>query len=64
MVTVTNEVNSTCIDFEEEVFQECTHCHQTYLVKYWDAELDWYIQVNNSDICRDCAKDQPTVFGE
>ncbi len=45
---VTNEVAPS------DITAECESCHQTFLVKYWDEELDWYIELNLSNHCRDC----------
>lgn len=50
-----NEVLTQTLEMEEEVLQECVHCHQQFVAKYWDSELDWYIEVNSSTHCRDCS---------
>ena len=49
-----NDVLPQTLETEEEVLQECANCHQQFVTKYWDCELDWYIEVNSSSYCRNC----------
>lgn len=38
------------------VIKECVCCHQTFIEKYWDTELDWYIELNLTRYCHKCQK--------
>ncbi|MCS5709972.1 hypothetical protein [Candidatus Berkiella aquae] len=38
----------------DDCWTECSQCQQRFLVKYWDEELDWYIEVNLSKECSGC----------
>lgn len=38
----------------DDCWTECSQCQQRFLVKYWDEELDWYIEVNLSNECSSC----------
>lgn len=42
----------------DDVIHECQSCHQSFLAKYWDDELDWYIELNSTVFCRYC-QDSP-----
>ncbi|MBS0288439.1 MAG: hypothetical protein JSS07_00205 [Proteobacteria bacterium] len=44
-------------DSQNDVTQLCDKCAQQYLVKYWDEELDWYIELNKTPKCRHCQQD-------
>lgn len=37
---------------------QCVSCNETFLVKYWDDELDWYIEINLSGYCRQCQPEE------
>lgn len=50
-----NDVPLHALDTEEEVLQDCARCNQQFVAKYWDSELDWYIEVNTTSYCRECA---------
>lgn len=36
---------------KNHIYTSCHICHQTFLDKYWDDELDWYIQLNQHHNC-------------
>lgn len=38
----------------DAITKKCESCSQPFLVKYWDAELDWYIEINATSRCRKC----------
>ncbi len=40
-----------------DITAECGRCRQPFLVKYWDEELDWYIEINLTENCRNCQGD-------
>lgn len=42
----------------DDCWKECIRCNKRFLEKYWDEELDWYIELNVSDECTDC-QNQP-----
>ncbi len=46
-------------DSTDDVVSLCAHCQQPYLVKYWDKELDWYIELNLTPLCRECLNQEP-----
>ncbi len=47
-VIATNEV------IPGDITAQCEQCQETFLVKYWDDELDWYIELNLTPYCRNC----------
>ncbi|MBS0287915.1 MAG: hypothetical protein JSR17_11500 [Proteobacteria bacterium] len=47
----TNEVT------QSDVTAQCERCKKIYLVKYWDEELDWYIEMNLTSFCRQCQQE-------
>ncbi len=55
-LSTTEKIHCTPIDEDstDDVVSECAQCHQPYLVKYWDKELDWYIELNLTPYCREC----------
>lgn len=40
----------------DDCWKECSRCQQPFLEKYWDEELDWYIELNLSTECTNCQK--------
>lgn len=38
------------------IVKTCHQCQQSFLAKYWDDELDWYIELNPTPICHHCQK--------
>lgn len=38
----------------DDCWKECSRCQQLFLEKYWDEELDWYIELNLSNECHAC----------
>ena len=40
----------------DDCWKECSRCKQLFLEKYWDEELDWYIELNLSNECNVCQK--------
>jgi len=38
----------------DDCWKECSRCQQLFLEKYWDEELDWYIELNLSNECNAC----------
>lgn len=38
------------------IIKECVSCHQTFIEKYWDTELEWYIELNLTRYCHKCQK--------
>ncbi len=40
----------------DDCWKECNRCKKRFLEKYWDEELDWYIELNLSNECVTCQK--------
>lgn len=38
----------------DDCWKKCSECQQLFLEKYWDEELDWYIELNLSNECNTC----------
>jgi hypothetical protein len=41
---------------EDDVINVCERCTRCFIAKYWDDELDWYIELNVTNLCRQCQK--------
>ncbi len=52
--TETNDFSLFNEVIRDDIINECQHCHQSYLAKYWDDELDWYIEINSTAFCCHC----------
>jgi hypothetical protein len=39
---------------EDDVIKVCERCTNRFISKYWDDELDWYIELNATNLCRHC----------
>jgi hypothetical protein len=48
------------LDSDNNVLTDCVQCQQTFVAKYWDEELDWYIDINLTEFCRDCQQKNET----
>ncbi|MGD9591696.1 MAG: hypothetical protein AB7V32_04155 [Candidatus Berkiella sp.] len=44
-----------------DIIAECARCQQPFIVKYWDEELDWFIEINLTDYCRSCLDETNTT---
>jgi hypothetical protein len=42
------------VTLNDDCWKECSSCKQRFLEKYWDEEIDWYIELNLSDECTNC----------
>lgn len=51
---VTEKLVQKKMDESDEVYEECRHCQQPFLSKYWDHELEWYIDINLTPLCKKC----------
>lgn len=57
MVDASLSENTTTTWGDDVCWKECISCKQLFLEKYWDEELDWYIELNLSNQCHECQKD-------
>lgn len=51
--------NETSGKEKNHIYTTCHKCHKTILKKYWDEELDWYIQLNAHLTCKECSGVSP-----
>ncbi len=58
MATVINEHQAASQTKPSRNFitKECVSCHETFVEKYWDTELDWHIELNLTRYCQKCQK--------
>ncbi len=54
LVVNKTEPDITTKNSEDNVIKNCDVCSQSFIAKYWDEELDWYIELNLTDYCRQC----------
>jgi len=54
MVDIQLSENGTATIGDDDCWKECTCCKQLFLEKYWDEELDWYIELNLANECHAC----------
>ncbi len=51
---VTEKPKQTKIDECDEIKCVCSYCQQPFLSRYWDHELEWYIDINLTSFCKTC----------
>ncbi|MGE3317912.1 MAG: hypothetical protein AB7I18_01340 [Candidatus Berkiella sp.] len=51
---VDTQLSENCTATLDDCWKECIRCKQLFLEKYWDEELDWYIELNLSNECQIC----------
>jgi hypothetical protein len=51
---VTEKLVQKKMDESDEIFEVCRNCQQSFLSKYWDHELEWYIDINLTSVCKEC----------
>lgn len=58
MTVTLNEPKSSIFNkpSRDYVLKECVSCQQTFVAKYWDTDLDWYIELNLTRYCQKCQK--------
>ena len=52
-------LNNKVEQFKEDIsaiFVRCDKCGSKYVQKYWDKEINWYIEINNTKICVKCGE--------
>lgn len=54
LVTTKTEPAELTKETPDDVIRVCEKCSQHFLAKYWDSELDWYIELNDTPFCRQC----------
>lgn len=39
---------------EDEVLEVCEICQKTFVQKYWDDEIESYVEINLEKVCVSC----------
>ncbi len=48
-------------ELQDEIHKSCVDCGVDRIIAYWDYELEYYIYLDESDICTQCQAKQTSV---